>query len=127
MWRTILIGVGLLNVSVAAYMWFAPQLWYDRTPGVAMMGPFNLHFIRDVALAFLMSGGGLLCGALKENKTAAVMGAIWPCLHALFHIWIWLARGMPLDEIAMVNLLGIQTPAWLAALAAAKMQSRGGE
>ena len=57
-------------------------------------------------------------GAGKRNVTAAVFGAAWPCFHALFHIWIWLGRGVPFDEIALVNLVGIQLPAWLALMAA---------
>lgn len=124
--KAVLIGVSLLHFIVAAYMWFAPQAWYDNTPGVAMMGPFNLHFIRDIALVFLLSAGGLIWGALKSDKTAAIMGSIWPCLHAVFHIWIWASRGVPIDTVAIVNLFGIQLPAWLALTAAMKLSAREG-
>ena len=124
MWRGILIGVAIYNLGLAGYLWFAPHAWYERTPGVAMMGPFNLHFIRDVALAYLASAAALGWGAWKRDVTAAVFGAAWPCFHALFHIWIWLGRGVPLDEIALVNLMGIQLPAWLALAAALQFQSR---
>jgi hypothetical protein len=99
-------------------MWFAPHFWYETVPGVAMMGPFNLHFVRDIALAFGMSAGALAYGALAHDRTAAVCGAAWPALHALFHSWIWFARGVPFDQIAFVNLTGIQIPAWLALTAA---------
>lgn len=121
MGRVLLFIIATLHVATAIFMWFAPQAWYDMTPGVAMMGPFNLHFIRDVALAFLMSGGVLAYGAWKHDKTAAVIGAIWPVLHAVFHIWIWVMRGLPFDRVALVNLMGIQLPAWLALLAAIKL------
>ncbi|MEP3891841.1 MAG: hypothetical protein ABJN69_15405 [Hellea sp.] len=123
MWRVILIVLAVFFIGSAAVMWFAPQWWYDATPGVAMMGPFNLHFIRDVALAFLVSGGAIAWGYFKNDKTAMVFGALWPCLHAVFHIWIWaVMRGMPFDQIAAVNLLGIQLPAWAALLAACKFE-----
>ena len=120
MWRPALFIVAALNLGSALSMWFTPHTWYDTVPGVAMMGPFNLHFIRDIALAFGMSAGALAYGAFKWDRTAAICGAAWPCLHALFHIWIWLARGLPLDQIALVNLLGIQLPAWLTLTAALK-------
>ena len=71
MWRGILIGVAIYNLGLAGYLWFAPHAWYERTPGVAMMGPFNLHFIRDVALAYLASAAALGWGAWKRDVTAA--------------------------------------------------------
>ena len=48
----------------------------------------------------------------------AIIGATWPALHALFHIWIWISRGFPLDHVASSNLTAIQLPAWLALAAA---------
>ncbi len=122
MMRTILYAIGGLYVLTAIYMFLAPQSFYDLTPGVAMMGPFNLHFIRDAGLAFLVSGGALVWGAAKQDRTALVLGALWPCLHAAFHIWIWFGRGLPVDEVALVNLFGIQLPAWMAMVAARRIK-----
>lgn len=116
--KLILYVVAGLYLSTAVYMFVAPQAFYDGTPGVAMMGPFNVHFIRDAGLAFLTSGAALVWGGLKNNRPLAIFGAMWPCLHALFHVWIWLARGLPFDQVALVNLVGIQVPAWLALMAA---------
>ena len=118
MWRFILFICAGLHLLNALLMWFTPHTWYDTVPGVAMMGPYNLHFIRDIALAFLLSATGLFWGALKWDRTAAIAGAAWPWLHALFHIWIWLGRGLPFDQVALVNLFGIQLSAWLALAAA---------
>ena len=114
MWRPVLLLIAAVHFANALTMWFAPHTWYETVPGVAMMGPFNLHFVRDIALVFGMSAGALAYGALKHDRTAAICGAAWPALHALFHIWIWFARGLPVDQIAFVNLAGIQIPAWLA-------------
>lgn len=119
--KFVLFGVAGLYLSTAIYMFVAPEAFYNGTPGVAMMGPFNTHFIRDAGLAFLTSGAALLWGALKADRAVAVFGAAWPCLHALFHIWIFFARGFPADEVALVNLVGIQLPAWLALAAALKL------
>ena len=124
MWRSILFLIAAAHFVNALYMWFAPHAWYEAVPGVAMMGPFNLHFVRDIALAFGMSAGALAYGAARIDRTAAVCGAAWPALHALFHIWIWFARGVPFDGIALVNLTGIQIPAWLALAAALNFTRR---
>lgn len=121
--RIILFLIALYYLALAAMMWLAPMSWYESTPGVAMMGPFNLHFIRDVALAYLVSGAALFWGARKSDKTALVFGAAWPALHALFHLYIWVMRGVPFDLIAAVNFGGIQLPAWVA-LAIALRQKR---
>jgi len=122
--RLILYVVGGLYLATAVYMFVAPQSFYDSTPGVAMMGPFNLHFIRDAGLAFLVSGGAIVWGVIKFDRTAMVFGAVWPCLHAAFHIWIWIGRGIPFDEVAIVNLFGIQLPAWLALMAALRLKEK---
>jgi len=110
-------ALGAYYVGVGVLMWVAPLLWYELTPGVAMMGPYNLHFVRDIALVFLVSGVGLSWGAMQWDRTGCVMGAAWPVLHALFHLWIWGARGAPADVVALINLFGIQLPVWLALLA----------
>ena len=122
--KLILVILSGLYLLTAVYMFVAPQAFYDSTPGVAMMGPFNTHFIRDAGLAFLTSGGALLWGTLNQNRAVAVFGAVWPCLHAVFHVWVWIARGLPFDFIALVNLVGIQLPAWLALFAATKLQGK---
>ena len=57
MWRLCLIAIAAFHYANGLVMWFAPHFWYETVPGVAMMGPFNLHFIRDIALVFGMSAG----------------------------------------------------------------------
>ena len=123
MWKKLLWVIALYNLALALYMWVLPVAWYDATPGVSDMGPFNVHFIRDVALTYLVSGLAFVWALRNHNKTAAVFGALWPCLHALFHVWIWFGRGFPFDQIAGVNLVGIQLPAWLAVIVIMKIFS----
>jgi hypothetical protein len=94
-------------------MWFGTAHWYDAVPGVSHTGPLNLHFAKDVGLAYLTSGAALIWSGAKQDPSAAFFGASWPFLHALFHVWIWLHRGMALDVIAATNLVGIQLPAYL--------------
>lgn len=116
--RHILIAVALLNVATGVVVFLAPGYFYNNVPGVAMMGPFNVHFIRDVGLAYCGSGVLLAVAWRRQDYAFALGGALWPCLHALFHIQIWFARGAPVDRVAITNLLGIQLPAWLALFAA---------
>jgi len=112
--RPLLISIALLNGITGVVIFFAPQFFYDTVPGVRMMGPFNLHFIRDAGLAYFGSGVLLALAWRREQYALALGGALWPCLHGLFHIQIWLARGAPADEVAITNLLGVQLPAWAA-------------
>ena len=118
MLRQLLILIALLNLLTGLTIFFAPQFFYDTVPGVSMMGPFNLHFIRDAGLAYFGGGALLLVGWRRREYAFALGGACWPALHALFHLQMWLARGAPADLVAVTNLVGIQIPAWAAVLAA---------
>lgn len=122
--RLVIYGVGSLYLALAAYIFAAPRGFYDSVPGVAMTGTFNSHFIRDAGLAFLASGAALLWGAVRRNHSVMVFGAAWPCLHAVFHAWMWIDREFPFDLVAAANLFGIQTPAWLALTAALSLKEK---
>lgn len=125
MWRIVLYLIAATYLGNALYMWFTPLRWYENTPGVSMMGPFNLHFVRDIAFVYLVSATAFAWGVKKHDRTALIFGATWPCLHALFHIWIWaMMRGFAFDIVSLVNLVGIQTPAWLALWTAFKYKRR---
>jgi len=115
----ILIGVGGLSTLTATYIWGATHHWYTTVPGVALTGPLNMHFAKDVALAYLASGAALLWAGVKQDRPVALFGAAWLVLHAMFHILIWFQRGMLADLVALTNLAGIQLPAWAALIAAA--------
>lgn len=113
MTRTVLLGVAGYFLALAIFMWAEPLLWYNTVPGVAATGGYNAHFIRDLALTFAVSGLALIAGVRWADQRLVLFGAAWPCLHALFHIWIWVVhRQAALDLVALSNLLGIQLPAW---------------
>lgn len=122
MWKNTLIIVGVFSCGIAFHIWFATQHWYQTVPGVQGTGPLNYHFAKDVALAFLTSGGALIWAGIKVDKSAAVCGSAWLVFHALFHIWIWMHRGTPVDLIALTNLTGIQLPAVAALYAAINLK-----
>jgi hypothetical protein len=125
MWKWLLVILGGLAIANGIYMWAMPRAWYDAVPGVAATGPLNFYFVRDIALAFAFSGGAMIFGALRPMPPVAVAGTLWPAMHALFHIQIWMARGFSFDGVALVNLAGIQMPAWLAVGAAVQIARKG--
>lgn len=123
MLKIVLAGSGGLAIATGAYIWVATQHWYDNVPGVELTGPLNLHFAKDVALAYLVSGSALVWAGVKRDKSAGVCGASWLVLHAILHIWMWIQRDLPFDVIALTNLFGIQVPAFVAFFAAIRLQS----
>ena len=117
--RRLLLGLlGLLNLGNGLLMAAAPHRWYETAPGVVDTGPFNHHFVVDIALAYIASGAFMLAGfrAGRIASAIALAGATWPALHALFHISEWLAIGFPADAlnaatqvvgVVLVGLIGI--------------------
>jgi hypothetical protein len=95
--RAMLLILGAFHLANGLFMLVDPMGWYMAVPGVRESGPLNHHFISDIALAFLASGGGLALGARSRPwaGAAAAAGATWPALHALLHISGWIARGLP--------------------------------
>jgi len=120
--RIILFIIAAISILTGLYIFFAPQAFYDATPGLDLMGPFSVHFIKDVGLAFLASGGAMGWGALKFNRAAAICGATWPLLHALFHIQIWGMRGFPFDFIFFFDAGAVMFPAFIAMWAATNLK-----
>lgn len=124
MMRAVLILLGIIHFISGPVIFFAPQFFYDSIPGLADMGPFNLHFIRDIGLAFAASGGAVVWGALKYNRSVAMAGAVWPILHGLFHIQIWGHRGFPFDHIAIFDFIAVIFPAIIMMYLASKLRRR---
>lgn len=112
-----LIGLGVLWILTGISIFADPMGFYDIVPGLKLMGPFNLHFIRDVGLAFVASGAALAWGAYVSAQLLVYAGLGWPSLHALFHIQIWSHRGFPLDGIFAFDLAVVIGPPLLAFLA----------
>lgn len=125
MTKTLVIGVAVFNIAIAGFIFFWPNWFYQSVPGVSDTGPFNSHFLRDVALAYLVSGLALWAAAARDNRALGLFGAAWPALHAVFHIWIWMAmRGGAFDLVAAANLVGIQLTAWAALFSVMKLETK---
>jgi hypothetical protein len=118
--RYVLAFIGMIYILNAVLMWVMPEFWYNLVPGVSMMGPYNSHFVRDIGLIYGLSGYALF--AASGEGRALWFGAIWPALHGVFHIWIWVSNGFAIDIVLVTNILAIQLPAWAAVWAIWKLQ-----
>jgi hypothetical protein len=112
--RGLLLVLGLVWVATGISIFADPRGFYDRTPGLAMMGPYSVHFIQDVGLAFVAAGVATAFGAWRRNRSLAFAGTGWPFLHALFHLQIWAHRGFPFDTISAFDFIAVIAPAFLA-------------
>jgi uncharacterized protein YjeT (DUF2065 family) len=80
------LGIGLAVNGLV--MFGFPADWYGTIPGVVDTGPFNAHFIRDIGVAYLVSGAALVWLAVNPAaRPAAQAGAAFLTLHALVHLW----------------------------------------
>lgn len=108
--RAALVLLGLFHVLTGLWMLAAPANWFVSIPGVTATGPFNMHFVLDVGMAFVASGTFLILGARKtpEAPILAIAGATWPALHALIHIEGWAMHGISTDpRAAMSEVVGV--------------------
>ena len=83
--------VGFAAVAALAngtFMLAAPFAWYDMISTVRATGPANGHFLRDIGIAYLVSGALLAYGAanLSLRWGAALAGAAWLLLHGSLHV-----------------------------------------
>lgn len=72
----------------ALTMLFLPRDWYNAMPGVPYTGALNMHFVRDIGCAYLVSGIGLAWRAWRGPAAGlvALPGALFLLLHAGVHL-----------------------------------------
>ena len=68
------------------YMFLDPAGWYAAVPGVPDTGPLNLHFVRDIGIAYFTAGVGLAWSALGGGWRASALAALFLGGHALLHL-----------------------------------------
>jgi len=112
--------LGLFHLVNGFAMLLWPSAWAAQVVHLAVPDYLNLHFVVDIAMAFLASGAGLMLGARGGARWAAA-GATWPALHALVHVRDWIVMGPPMATgdawrdgvgVILVGALGV-TLAWL--------------
>ena len=79
----------LAALANGTFMLTAPFAWYDMVGTVRATGPANGHFLRDIGIAYVVSGALLSYGAanLALRWGAALAGAAWLMLHGALHVW----------------------------------------
>ena len=108
--RAALFLLGIFHAANGLAMLAAPHWWYGAVPGVVASGPFNRHFVLDIAMAFVASGTGLVFGATSRPSAAsfALAGSAWPARRALIHVNAWLMDGFPTKpEIVFSDAIGV--------------------
>ncbi|WP_157691761.1 hypothetical protein [Noviherbaspirillum autotrophicum] len=79
--------LGLILSANGFAMLAAPETWYATVPGVADTGPLNLHFVRDIGCAYLVSGGAFLWLLRTASAwPAALAGSVFLLLHGCVHL-----------------------------------------
>lgn len=114
--RTLFIFIGLYQGANGLFMLLAPALWYATIPGVPETGPANLHFIRDIGLAFIAAGVGLSIGAVRQERRTVLIASIFLGGHALLHLAEMLHGTTPSDALRDVVLIALPGLLPLAAL-----------
>jgi hypothetical protein len=67
------------------YMFVDPPGWYAAVPGVPHTGPLNLHFVRDIGIAYVTAGVALAWSALSAGWRASALAALFIGGHSLLH------------------------------------------
>jgi len=98
--RALLVIIGIYQAANGAVMLTAPEMWYSAVPGVPATGPANIHFIRDIGLAFLAAGAALLmAGRRPDDGRLIAVAAIFLGGHAIYHL-VEMAHGTTLAAAA---------------------------
>jgi hypothetical protein len=81
--------VAVFSLAFGFLMLSDPYGWYQMVATVKFTGPPNQHFIRDIGLAYVLSG--ILLAFAGSNPSmrwlAAFAGSLWLALHGALHIW----------------------------------------
>jgi len=107
---TLILG-GLMALN-GVVMFVDPPSWYAAVPGVPNTGPLNLHFVRDIGIAYFVAGGALVWSALGAGWRAAALGAAFLGLHSLMHVGETILGHH--RDVIVNEILAVHTPAILA-------------
>ena len=115
----VVLGIAaLFALANGVFMLVAPISWYDFVDTVKASGPPNGHFIQDIGIAFLVSGGVLAYAAINPVMRwgSAVVGNLFPTFHGVLHIYE-VVTGICSPDIFWRDAPGVLGPAiavWIA-------------
>ncbi len=108
MQKLILSAVAAWHGFNGLFMLMMPARWYETVPGVTHTGPFNGHFIADIAIAFLACAAGLALAVRHRGPIAAALltaPAIFLGGHAVLHAVEFFHGHSGFGEIARDTLI----------------------
>lgn len=108
--------LGALMAANGAFMFVGPAAWYAAVPGVPDTGPLNLHFVRDIGLAYFTAGTALVWSELGAGWRASALGAMFIALHALLHAGETFMGHH--HDVIINELVGVHLPAIIAIIIA---------
>ena len=68
------------------FMFIDPPAWYGAVPGVPDTGPLNLHFVRDIGIAFITAGVALAWSELGAGWRVSALAAVFIGGHSALHM-----------------------------------------
>lgn len=128
---TLLWVLAAVNVANGLWMLATPSGWFTGIPAaVPDTGPLNEHFVRDVGVAYLVSGVGLAWCAQNLGRALPVLVGIaaFSLGHALTHVADILSGRLSASHW-LIDTPGVFAPAILLvmmALVLAKRESPAG-
>lgn len=105
--RILTLILAALMAANGVYMFVDPPGWYAAVPGVPDTGPLNLHFVRDIGIAYFTASAALGWSAFGGGWRAAALGALFLGGHALLHAGetaMGHHHNVILNELAAVHL-----------------------
>ena len=119
--RILAIILGALMAANGVFMFVDPPAWYAAVPGVPDTGPLNLHFVRDIGIAYAVAGAAIIWGATGGGWRATALGAAFLALHSLLHLGETIMGHH--HDVLLNEAIAVHLPAWLA-VAIAYLQRR---
>ncbi len=118
----------LFNLANGLLMLIAPMTWYELIPGASETGPFNVHFVRDIGIAFTAAGAGLWLAvgdAAWKSASTAIVAMIFIGGHGILHFVEMFAHHLDLGA-ALRDAALIVLPAAIAGWWAVREVQRAG-
>jgi hypothetical protein len=104
--------LGALMALNGVVMFVDPPGWYAAVPGVPDTGPLNLHFVRDIGIAYFTAGCALVWSALGAGWRVSALAALFLGGHSLLHAGETMFGHH--HDVILNELLAVHTPAILA-------------
>ena len=121
-----LLCFAFVNALNGILMIIAPEFWYQITPGASETGPYNVHFIRDIGIAFVAAGIGLWLGVSQfkgASFATAVIALLFIAGHGLLHLFEMITMAASIEEVLRDFVLVIM-PVLVAIVCLVKLDRR---